>query len=205
MTGRPHTLLAAIDDLLFEPDGWFAIDRTNRRVPRVVIPTRQAGLALVGRGPVATIVGRLRPEAVAIDIDLDDGRGTRAADQLTAWCDQHGLWCAVRPSGRPGHWHVIDRPTAAVLDELQALVSEPATSARSQPQTDRPAPNAAAADSPAPTRRDTSRDTSALAPRPSASAADERPGRRAGSRTVRLGRRATKQDERGARPASTAR
>ncbi len=123
MTGRPHTVLAAIDDLLFEPDGWFAIDRTNRRVPRVTIPTRQAGLALVGRGPVATIVGRLRPQAVAIDIDLDDERGTRAADQLTAWCNQQRLWSLSRPSGRPGHRHVIVVPQGR-QDELQALVSE---------------------------------------------------------------------------------
>ena len=57
--GTPKDVVAAIDDLLFDPDGWFAIDRDNRRVPRVVIPTRQAGLDLVGHGQVATIVGRL--------------------------------------------------------------------------------------------------------------------------------------------------
>lgn len=105
--GGPSDVVAAIDDLLFDPDGWFAIDSTNRRVPRVVIPTRQAGLDLVGRGQVATIVGRLRPEAVAIDIDLADQRGTRAADEITAWSDQHGLWTLTRPSGAPGHWHIL--------------------------------------------------------------------------------------------------
>lgn len=109
--GPPHSrradLIAAIDDLLFDPGGWFAIDRANRRVPRVVIPTRQAGLDLVGRGHVATIVGRLRPEAVALDIDLDDWRGIRAADEVTAWCDHHGLWTLTRPSGAAGHRHLL--------------------------------------------------------------------------------------------------
>lgn len=119
--GGPKAVVAAIDDLLFDPDGWFAIDRTNRRVPRVVIPTRQAGLDLVGRGQVATIVGRLRPEAVAIDIDLDDWRGNRAADEITAWCDQHRLWTLTRPSGAAGHWHLLI-VQGGLLDDLHDFV-----------------------------------------------------------------------------------
>jgi len=119
--GGPKDVVAAIDDLLFDPDGWFAIDSTNRRVPRVVIPTRQAGLALVGRGQVATIVGRLRPEAVAIDIDLDGWRGNRAADEITAWCDQHLLWTLTRPSGAAGHRHLLI-VHGGLLDDLHDFV-----------------------------------------------------------------------------------
>lgn len=121
--GGPKDVVAAIDDLLFEHDGWFAIDRTNRRVPRVVIPTRQAGLDLVGRGQVATIVGRLKPEAVAIDIDLDDSRGTRAADEITAWCNQHRLWTLTRPSGAPGHWHLLIVHDG-LLDDLHDFLTD---------------------------------------------------------------------------------
>lgn len=121
MTSNPRKVLAAIDDLLFEPGGWFAIDRSNRRVPRVVIPTRQAGLSLVGRGQIATIVGRLRPEVVAVDIDMDDGRGTQAADQITAWCARQRLWYLSRPSGQPGHRHVIVVPQDR-RDDLETLV-----------------------------------------------------------------------------------
>ncbi len=119
----PKDVVAAIDDLLFDPDGWFAIDRTNRRVPRVVIPTRQAGLDLVGRGQVATIVGRLRPEAAAIDIDLTDRRGTRAADEINAWCDQHELWTMTRPSGAAGHWHILIVHDG-LLDDLHDFVTD---------------------------------------------------------------------------------
>lgn len=121
--GRSSDVVAAIDDLLFDPSGWFAIDRHNRRVPRVVIPTRQAGLGLVGSGQVATIVGRLRPEAVAIDIDLDDWRAVRAVDEVTAWCDQHELWRLIRPSGAAGHWHILI-VHGRLLDGLQDLVHD---------------------------------------------------------------------------------
>lgn len=121
--GRSSDVVAAIDDLLFDPGGWFAIDRHNRRVPRVVIPTRQAGLDLVGRGQVATIVGRLRPEAAAIDIDLDDWRAVRAVDEITAWCDQHGLCRLIRPSGAAGHWHILI-VHGRLLDGLQDFVHD---------------------------------------------------------------------------------
>lgn len=121
--GRSSDVVAAIDDLLFDPGRWFAIDRHNRRVPRVVIPTRQAGLGLVGRGQVATIVGRLRPEAVAIDIDLDDWRAVRAMEEVTTWCDQHGLCRLIRPSGAAGHWHILI-VHGRLLDGLQAFVHD---------------------------------------------------------------------------------
>ena len=121
--GTPKDVVAAIDDLLFDPDGWFAIDRDNRRVPRVVIPTRQAGLDLVGHGQVATIVGRLRPEAAAVDIDLDDSRGIRAVEEVTAWCGQNGLWTLTRPSGTAGHWHILI-VHGGLLDDLHNFVKD---------------------------------------------------------------------------------
>ena len=58
-----------VDKFLFEPDQWFAIDSANHKVAGVAPGTLDQALALVGRGQVATIVGRLRPQVVAVDVD----------------------------------------------------------------------------------------------------------------------------------------
>ncbi|WP_263119329.1 hypothetical protein [Cellulomonas sp. RIT-PI-Y] len=100
-----------LDDLLFLPRGWFAIDRRNTRVRGVNPPTLTAGLALIGQGRVASIVGTLRPEARAVDIDLGGELGATAIASVADWCARRGLWHLVRQSG--GGWgraHVLVLP-----------------------------------------------------------------------------------------------
>lgn len=101
-------VLRELDELLFEPRGWFVIDAGNNRVAGIPPRSLQSALALVGHGRVATVVGRLRPEITGIDIDVKGYAGADIAQQLAAWSKAHGLWHLVRPSGRaPGHAHVL--------------------------------------------------------------------------------------------------
>lgn len=115
----PSTVMAKLDAALFLPTGWFAIDARNQRVPGVVVASLEAGLQLVGRGPVATIVGRLRPEVVVVDVDLSGETGWAVTEALSQWCAREGLWWLVRPSGgAPGRCHVFIAPQTrrAALD-----------------------------------------------------------------------------------------
>lgn len=115
-----------LDAALFDSAGWFAIDARNRRVPGVVVASLEAGLELVGRGSVATIVGRLRPEVVVVDVDLAGEPGWAVTESLSQWCAREGLWHLVRPSGgAEGRCHVFIAPQArrealeAFLDGLR--------------------------------------------------------------------------------------
>lgn len=92
---------AQVDEALFREDGWFVIDEDNVRVPRVWPSTLTAGLAMVGQGSVATVVGELRPGVVVVDVDVEgEGeRGHGVTEQLATWCHKAGLWYLVRPSG----------------------------------------------------------------------------------------------------------
>jgi hypothetical protein len=113
-----------LDELLFSPDGWFAIDARNGQVPGVVVPTLEAGLDLVGRGDVATIVGRLRPEVAVVDVDVDGPPGWAVAESVTAWAGSEGLWSLVRPSGgADGRCHVFLVPGAR-YDGLRGLIDQ---------------------------------------------------------------------------------
>lgn len=104
--GVPVTWLR-VDELLFDGD-WFALDSGNQRVPGVRPGSLAKGLAMVGRGRVATIVGRLRPGVVAVDIDLVGERGHAVAEHVAAWCRRERLWHVVRPSGgADGRTHVV--------------------------------------------------------------------------------------------------
>ncbi len=97
--------------MLFQPGGWFAIDADNHKVAGVRPGTLDQALALVGLGAVATIVGSLRPEVTAVDIDAGGTLGDLAADTLRDWCAARGLWHLVRPSGgAPGRWHLLTVP-----------------------------------------------------------------------------------------------
>lgn len=100
-----------LDGLLFADADWFAIDEANVRVPGVVPGSLEQALALIGRGRVATIVGRLRPEVSAVDIDASGALGDLAAEAVRDWCTAKGLWHLVRDSGGgPGRRHVLVVP-----------------------------------------------------------------------------------------------
>lgn len=115
-----------LDAALFMPHGWFAIDAANVRVPGVTPGSLDDALRLVGRGRVATVVGRLRPEVVAVDVDLAGDLGLIAREHLTDWCSRRGLWHLVRPSGGGrGRAHLLVVPgvhsqaLARVVEDLR--------------------------------------------------------------------------------------
>lgn len=97
-----------VDEQLFDRAGWFALDVENQRVPGVRPSSLEAALAMVGRGRVATVVGRLRSGVVAVDVDLVGERGHAVAEHVAAWCRREGVWHVVRPSGgADGRTHVV--------------------------------------------------------------------------------------------------
>lgn len=109
-----------VDELLFD-GGWFALDVRNQRVPGVRPSSLETALAMVGRGRVATVVGRLRAGVVAVDVDLVGERGHAVAEHVAAWCRREGVWHVVRPSGgADGRIHVV----AAVGPRREHLEAE---------------------------------------------------------------------------------
>ncbi|MDF9716458.1 hypothetical protein [Nocardioides sp. ChNu-99] len=115
---------SAIDEILFRPGNWFAIDAHNRAVPGIVIADLPHGLELLDasraeRGPIATIVGRLVDHARGVDIDVHGPHGYRVQDQLTGWATAHGIWHLTRPSGGAnGRAHVYLFAAPDQLDDL---------------------------------------------------------------------------------------
>lgn len=110
--------MLGLDGALFEDRGWFAIDRSNRRVRGVDVATLEAGLALIGQGQVATVVGRLRSHVRVVDIDVEGARGHAMAETVAAWATSRGVWTLVRPSGgADGRSHVFITP-GGHLDDL---------------------------------------------------------------------------------------
>lgn len=100
----------SVDESLFDGSAgaWFAVDSGNQRVSGVRPSSLTAGLSMVGRGRVATLVGRLRPGVVAVDVDLVGERGHAVAEHIASWCRREGLWHVVRSSGgADGRTHVI--------------------------------------------------------------------------------------------------
>lgn len=119
-----------LDACLFAPDGWFAIDVDNRRVPGVVVASLEVGLELVGCGSVATVVGRLREELVVVDVDVNGVRGHGVCEAIVAWCTQEGLWHLLRPSGgADGRAHVFVAHDGR-LEALEGLLGALRTSYR---------------------------------------------------------------------------
>lgn len=109
---------------MFAPSGWFVIGADNQPVKGVRIGSLEAGLALLGEGTVATVVGRLRPDVRVVDVDLAGERGHAAVEQLASWCRRHDLWHLVRPSGgEDGRAHVFVAP-GDLEQDLDDLVSE---------------------------------------------------------------------------------
>lgn len=124
----PSCAATALDELLFVPDRWFAIDSRNVKVPGVTPGTLDQALGLLGRGHVASIVGQLRPEVLGVDVDAAGGLGDAAADLLAGWCASRGLWHLLRPSGGgPGRWHLLVVPGVhrdALLEEISKVRRE---------------------------------------------------------------------------------
>jgi hypothetical protein len=124
----------ALDGAIFRCDAWFAIDAGNARVAGVAVPSLEVGLALVGEGSVASIVGRLRPEVSVVDVDLEGERGHAVVEALAAWAVREGVWSLVRPSGgADGRHHVFVAPegrTDALADLIGELRARFHTSAR---------------------------------------------------------------------------
>lgn len=117
----PEAALRELDGLLFA-GGWFAINPRNVRVAGVRPGTLRSALELVGRGEVATIVGELRPEVRAVDVDLAGDLGAFATETIADWCRRRGLWHLVRPSGGAyGRAHVLVVP-GVHLEDLHAQV-----------------------------------------------------------------------------------
>lgn len=128
--------------LLFTPGPWLAIDATNVEVRGTRTATLDQALDLVGHGQVASIVGRLRPEVVGVDID-SPVFADQILDTLTAFCTARGLWHLTRPSGgAPGRAHLFLIP-GVHREDLDDLVlqlraelgrkADPATGRRAVP------------------------------------------------------------------------
>lgn len=108
---------------MFAPSGWFVIGADNQPVKGVRIGSLEAGLALLGEGTVATVVGRLRPDVRVVDVDLAGQPGHAVVEQLAAWCRRHDLWHLVRPSGgEDGRAHVFVAP-GDLEQDLEDMVS----------------------------------------------------------------------------------
>ncbi len=117
---------AELDRLLFEPSGWFALGADNHRLPALVVATLADGLARVGRGEVATIVGQLKSGFLVVDVDVDEEvRGGAITDLVTRWASREQLWALVRPSGgAAGRHHVfVATGDARTVERLKVEVA----------------------------------------------------------------------------------
>ncbi|WP_334139410.1 hypothetical protein, partial [Corynebacterium variabile] len=87
-----------------------------------------AALALVGRGGVASIYGRLTDYARVVDIDLGPEHGAdgfAVVDALEAWAAEHDVWTLTRPSGGgEGRHHVYVLVHDDGRDHLPSLTAE---------------------------------------------------------------------------------
>lgn len=121
--------LRALDLHLFGPTSWRALGAGNAQVPGVYPGSLDAALELVGRGPVATIYGRLAAYARVVDIDLcgpeHGADGYAVVDALEAWALEHDVWTVCRPSGGgDGRHHVYVLVKDRGRDHLPALIAE---------------------------------------------------------------------------------
>lgn len=108
----PTTALAllALDEQLFNPSpsAWLVIDAGNSAVPRVAVPSLDAGLELIGKGRIAALVGHLRDGAGVVDVDVRGAAGNFLAGEVAVWLRRRGCWVLERPSGgAKGRWHVF--------------------------------------------------------------------------------------------------
>lgn len=100
----------ALDEYLFNPSptAWLVIDASNQAVPGVAVASLNTGLALVGQGRIAALVGRLRDGAGVVDVDVPGDFGHWITAELTNWLQHRGCWVLTRPSGgAEGRAHVF--------------------------------------------------------------------------------------------------
>ena len=124
-------LLERLDDLLWVPGTLRVLDEHNVPLRGVYPGSVSHGLALIGQGPAAALMGTLRPGIRAVDVDLDDPLASQARNRLLGWAADRGYATVTRPSGKPGHVHVLiaglapddvtlDRRCAQLRSELHA-------------------------------------------------------------------------------------
>lgn len=107
---RVDTALLALDEHLFNPAAaaWLVIDSGNTAVPRVDVPSLEAGLELIGKGRVAALVGHLRDGVGVVDVDVPSEFGNFLAAEIADWLHRRGAWVLERPSGgAKGRWHIF--------------------------------------------------------------------------------------------------
>ncbi|KQZ72176.1 hypothetical protein ASD66_23885 [Nocardioides sp. Root151] len=107
---RVDTALLALDEHLFNPAAaaWLVIDAGNTAVPRVDVPSLDAGLELIGKGRVAALVGHLRDSVGVVDVDVPSEFGNFLAAEIADWLRRRGAWVLERPSGgAKGRWHIF--------------------------------------------------------------------------------------------------
>lgn len=127
----PRTkVVSDLDNWLFVPDRWFAIDEQNAAAAGVVVASLQHGMELASASAVTpggrrlTFAGRLRAEVVAVDVDVDGVVGDAIVEHLVSWCLEHRLWHLVRPSGGSGgRAHVFIVP-AGLVEDLEAYTRQ---------------------------------------------------------------------------------
>lgn len=109
-SGRVSPEAFALDEHLFNPDTtqWLAIDAGNQAVPKTTITSLADGLALIGRGRIAALVGHLREGAGVVDIDVPGDFGNLLAAEVADWLCRRDCWVLHRPSGGAmGRAHVF--------------------------------------------------------------------------------------------------
>lgn len=97
---------------------YFVIDADNRRTG-TLLSTRPDD-------PAAVVVGKIRSDAMAIDIDLDDPEMTEwLLHHLVQWCEDHSTWYLHRGSGGgAARAHFYALPPAAAAEELRVYVGQ---------------------------------------------------------------------------------
>ena len=120
--GRSDALVR-LDELLWVPGSLRILNADNVPLRGVYPGSVRDGLALIGQGSAAALMGTLRPGIRAVDVDLDDPLASRARDGVLAWAAERGYATLVRPSGKAGHVHVLIAglaPDDVTLDRLCA-------------------------------------------------------------------------------------
>ncbi|MGY4541194.1 hypothetical protein ACVWY0_001103 [Arthrobacter sp. UYNi723] len=117
--------LSRLDQALFEPGSWRALDSSNVAVPGLVAGSMDAALEWIGTGPVATVFGRLRAGFQVIDVDLSGDRGDAVTDLVADWAAVHSRWHLIRPSGgAAGRHHVFIHVDVTTLPALREHVAQ---------------------------------------------------------------------------------